>query len=68
MTQLPSSKKEYRTSPGDISIFTKTFPNLSFYSFFVQLVFKACVKAKCGQYDKKAWYQNSFDLFQALEN
>ena len=68
MTQLPSSKKEYRTSPGDISIFTKTFPGFSFYSFFVRLVFKAGAKAKCGQYDKKAWYQSSFDLFQALEN
>ncbi|MBW2182119.1 MAG: 1-acyl-sn-glycerol-3-phosphate acyltransferase [Deltaproteobacteria bacterium] len=67
MAQLSSTIKDYRTSPATISKFSKTFPSLSFYSYFVRLVFKSGIKAKQGQYDSKAWRQDSLNLLHALE-
>lgn len=68
MTQEPSAIKDYKTSPGRISLFSRTFPGLKFYSFFVRLVFNAGINAKKGRYDNAAWRQNSLDLLYALES
>ena len=68
MTQSTADIKDYRTSAIPVSIFSRSFPSLKFYSYFIWLVFKAGFMAKRGGYDNTSWRQNSLDLLQTLEN
>ena len=68
MTQLPTAIKNHRTTPAIISRFSIKFPSLTFYSYFIRLIFKSSIKAKQGRYDTKAWKQDSLDLLHVLEN
>lgn len=67
MDPLLSSKTSYKTTPNNDSLFAKTFPGLSFYSYFIWLVFNASRKAKRSQYDDDQWRKNSHGVIQYLE-
>ncbi len=68
MKQLPYKDGLYRTSSKTISSFAKTFPELTFYSRFVAVTFKASHKAKHNRYDDVEWCQSSFDVLRSLES
>ena len=68
MRQLQYKDGVYRTSSNTISSFAKTFPELTFYSRFLAIVFKASTKAKRNRYDDVEWCQSSFDILLSLES
>ena len=68
MRQLLYKDAVYRTSSKTISLFAKTFPELTFYSRFLAITFKASAKAKQNRYDDVEWCQSSFDVLRSLES
>jgi 1-acyl-sn-glycerol-3-phosphate acyltransferase len=68
MKKLPFKNSIYETAPRKISLFARTFPELSLYSRFLHTVFTASAKAKQGKYKDEDWCQNSMDILRALEN
>ncbi|MBT4482072.1 MAG: 1-acyl-sn-glycerol-3-phosphate acyltransferase [Candidatus Latescibacteria bacterium] len=68
MIQLPFKDSIYRTDSEKISPFVRTFPGLTFYSRFINIVYKSSVKAKQNRYDDEEWCQSSLNVLRALEN
>jgi len=68
MRQLLYKDAVYRTSSKTIFSFAKTFPELTFYSRFLAITFKASAKAKQNRYDDVEWCQSSFDVLRSLES
>ncbi|OQX86656.1 1-acyl-sn-glycerol-3-phosphate acyltransferase [candidate division KSB1 bacterium 4484_87] len=67
MKQLEFENSVYRTKPKKISLFSKLFPSLTFYSDFLAIVFKSSKLAKKGEYDNEAWVEASYKVLRALE-
>lgn len=67
MKRLSYKDGVYRTVSKPVSLFDRSFPELSFYTRFCAIVYKASVKAKHHRYDNDEWSQSSFDVFKSLE-
>lgn len=68
MIQLPYIDSVYRSDSGNISPFAGICPELTFYSRFIAIAYRASIKAKKNRYDYEAWCQSSFDVLRALES
>ena len=67
MIKLNTTNSVYRTVPEKPSLFARTFPELSLYGRFLDIVFKAGAKARQGRYDDDEWCKSSMGCLRALE-
>jgi 1-acyl-sn-glycerol-3-phosphate acyltransferase len=67
MRHLEFKNSVYRTKPEKISLFSKLFPSLTFYSKFLAVVFKSSRLAKKGRFNDEAWVEASYQVLRALE-
>jgi 1-acyl-sn-glycerol-3-phosphate acyltransferase len=58
----------YRTVPDTVPLASKYMPELSFYSRFLWIIFKAAALARRRQLDRVALYHSSFDVLRYLES
>ncbi|NOZ61022.1 MAG: 1-acyl-sn-glycerol-3-phosphate acyltransferase [Calditrichaeota bacterium] len=67
MKRLEFKNSVYLTKLEKISLFSKLFPSLTFYSSFLAVVFRSSSLAKKGKYDNEAWMDASYQVLRALE-
>ncbi|MBN2009416.1 1-acyl-sn-glycerol-3-phosphate acyltransferase [candidate division KSB1 bacterium] len=67
MQKLTYTNSIYQTIPEKISLFARAFPDLSLYSRFLNVVFKASSKAKRDKYTNDEWCISSYNCLRALE-
>jgi 1-acyl-sn-glycerol-3-phosphate acyltransferase len=67
MEQLNYINTNYLTKPGKISLIARLVPSINFYCRFIEIVYKASRKAKCGIYEDSEWYLSSFNVLKQLE-
>ncbi|MBU4469103.1 MAG: 1-acyl-sn-glycerol-3-phosphate acyltransferase [Proteobacteria bacterium] len=67
MNQLKYTNSVYHTVPEKISLFARTFPELSLYGRFINIVIKASAKAKHHKYKDDDWCASSMGCLSALE-
>ncbi len=58
----------YRTTPGKVPIVSRLLPELSFYSRFLWVVFKAAAKTSHQRYDRQALCHSSLTVLRDLES
>jgi 1-acyl-sn-glycerol-3-phosphate acyltransferase len=58
----------YRTVPAKVPFVSRLLPELSFYSRFLWVVFKAAAKASHNRFDREALCRSSFDVLRDLES
>ena len=67
MEKLNYKNYVYRTEPEKISLFARVFPEISLYSRFLNIVFKASAKAKHAKFKDADWCISSLGCLRALE-
>ena len=67
MNYLFKSNDRYQTVPAKVSLFSKLFPEVTFYSRFLMIVFKAAGMTRNNIFDREALSSSSFFVVRALE-
>jgi 1-acyl-sn-glycerol-3-phosphate acyltransferase len=65
---LPLINGDYRTTPGRLSLVSRTFPSLAFFAKFFGVVMRAARQAKAGRYGGYDWSRSSLDVLRILES
>ena len=68
MKNLTYTDSVYQTVPRKISRFSRTFPEISLYWQFLDIVFAASAKARHGKYKDDLWLASSLGCLRALES
>lgn len=68
MQSISHDDSTYMTKPGNVSLFSRTFPSLNFYPKFAGIIYRASRAARTGTgYGDDAWGQSSLSVMEALE-
>ncbi len=68
MQTISHDDSTYLTKPGHVSLFSRTFPSLSFYPKFAGIIYRASRAARLGaDYGDDAWGRSSLSVLEALE-
>src|SRR5690349_11165216 len=65
---LPLVNGEYRTPPRRISLVSRAFPSLAFFTKFFGIVLRAGRVAKAGRYGGQEWSLSSLEVLHTLES
>jgi 1-acyl-sn-glycerol-3-phosphate acyltransferase len=57
----------YRTAPRPVTLVTRIFPGLAYYSRFLWVILKASFVSKRGRYGDAQWCRSSYDILKILE-
>ena len=58
----------YRTVPGKVPLVSRLLPELSFYSRFLWIIFRAAAKTSHHRFDRAALCRSSLDVLRNLES